>query len=72
MTKTDQLDQGEIITGKWHTYHLTEEDREHLKSKAVNGIISANDYIDAMQHITNTGTGKTETREYRYSAISRE
>lgn len=72
MTKADQLDQGEIITGTWGTYHLTEEDREHLKSKAVNGIIPANDYIDAMQHIIDTGTGRVETSEYQYSAISRE
>lgn len=72
MTKADQLDQGKIRTGTWGTYHLTEEDREYLKSKAVNGIISANDYIDAMQHIGDFGKGKRETRKYRYIAISKE
>ena len=62
MTKADQLDQGKIRTGTWGTYHLTEEDREYLKSKAVNGIISANDYIDAMQHIGDFGKGKRERK----------
>ena len=34
-------------------YILTEEDKEYLKSFAVNGVIPFNDYIKAMNEILN-------------------